>query len=487
MLSRDEILAIYAAGPEAVVQVIEALQASQVALHQQVATLTARVADLERRLNQDSHNSHKPPSSDGLAKKKPRPRSLRKRSGKKSGGQAGHPGTTLMLVADPTDYQEWAPAECSACGVSLAGAEIVCRERRQVIDIPEPRLDIIEHQVLHKACQYCQTVTAGSFPSEVTQLVQYGPRVKATLVYLQVGQFLSYERTVETLWDLFRVALSEGTLTTAQATAHARLKPVEDAIVSALKQAVVLTVDETGARVAQALHWIHVAGTDTLTYYGRHAQRGLAAILALGILVGFTGRRVHDALAAYLKLPGLYALCNAHLLRDLIALVEADAQQVWAARLIQLLVHMKDVVADARAAGWTELPSRQRAGFEAAYTRLIQLGEHANPPPPPTGLRGRPKQTPARNLLDRLITHRSAVLAFLNDFRVPFDNNRAERDLRMIKVKLKVSGCFRSLEGAEHFCRIRGYLSTLRKQNYSVFDGLVSVFTGQPYMPRLDG
>jgi transposase len=483
MPSRDEILAAYQAGPEATVALVEAVVT---AFQQEIADLSAQMEQLKARLNKDSHNSHQPPSSDGLAKKKPRPRSLRKRSGKKSGGQAGHAGVTLTLVDDPTDDQVWAPAACRACGASLAKAEVVASERRQVVDLPEPRLEIVEHQVLHKACPRCQTVTSGTFPPDVTQPVQYGPRVKATAVYLQLGQFLSYERTVETLHDLFGVTPSEGTLTTAQATAYTRLEAVEAAIVTALRQKAVLTVDETGARVAQALHWIHVAGTDTLTYYARHAKRGWDAIMALGILVGFTGRRVHDALAAYLKLPGLYALCNAHLLRELIALVE-DHQQAWAASLIRLLVHMQDVVAEARAAGLTELPARQRAGFEAAYTRLIQCGEHANPPPPPTGRRGRPKQTPARNLLDRLITHRSAVLAFLYDFNVPFDNNRAERDLRMIKVKLKVSGCFRSPEGADYFCRIRGYMSTLRKQDYSVFEGLVSVFAGHPYMPRLDG
>lgn len=483
MPSRDEVLAAYQAGPEATVALVEAVVT---ALQQEIADLSAQMEQLQARLNKDSHNSHKPPSSDGLAKKKSRPRSLRKRSGKKSGGQAGHPGVTLTLVDDPTDHQVWAPAACRACGASLAKAQVVDCERRQVVDLPEPRLEIVEHQVLHKVCPQCQAVTAGTFPPDVAQPVQYGPRVKATAVYLQLGQFLSYERTVETLRDLFQVTPSEGTLTTAQATAYTRLEAVEAAIVTALRQKAVLTVDETGARVAQALHWIHVAGTDTLTYYARHAKRGWDAILALGILVGFTGRRVHDALAAYLKLPGLYALCNAHLLRELIALVE-DHEQAWAASLIRLLVHMQDIVAEARAAGLTELPARQRAGFEAAYTRLIQCGEHANPPPSPTGRRGRPKQTPARNLLDRLITHRGAVLAFLYDFNVPFDNNRAERDLRMIKVKLKVSGCFRSPEGADYFCRIRGYMSTLRKQDYSVFDGLVSVFAGQPYMPRLDG
>lgn len=379
MLNRDEICAIYTAGSEAVVQLVEALLTTQTELRQQVATLTTRVAELEARLNKDSHNSHKPPSSDGLGKK-PHPHSLRKRTGKKSGGQIGHPGVTLTLVDDPTDYQVWAPLVCSACGAPLAKADIVARERRQVIDVPAPKLEIVEHQVLHKACPQCQAVTAGSFPPDVSQPVQYGPHVKAAAVYLQVGQFLSYERTSETLRDLFGVMPSEGTLTTAQATAYTCLEPIETAIVAKLKEQRVLTVDETGVRVMQTLHWIHVAGTDTLTYYAHHAKRGLVAIQAIGVLIGFGGRRVHDAMAAYLKLPGLYALCNAHLLRELTALVE-DTGQAWAASLIRLLVSLKDAVAEARATGQTELPTRQRAGYEAAYTRLIQAGEQANPPP----------------------------------------------------------------------------------------------------------
>lgn len=489
MLSREDILAVYAAGPEAVVQLVEALltaQASQVELRQQVATLTARVAELETRLKKDSHNSHKPPSSDGPGKK-PRPRSLRKHSGKKSGGQTGHPGITLMLADNPMVCHEWAPTVCAACGMDVTAGKVVRRERRQVIDLPEPRLEIIEHQALHMAYPGCQAVTAGVFPSEVTQPVQYGPRVKATAVYLQVGQFLSYERTVETLRHLFGVAWSEGTLMTTQATAYARLSPVEAAIIAGLRQQAVVHADETGLRVGARLHWLHVVGNAHLTFYAAHAKRGLEALLALGVLLGCLGRRVHDAWAPYLKLPGLYALCNAHLLRELIALSEDEPRQTWATSLIQLLRGMKAAVDAARTAGYRTLPARQRAGFEAAFIRLIRTGEQANPPPRATGHRGRPKQTPARNLLDRLNTHRSAVLAFLHDFQVPFDNNQAERDLRMVKVKLKVSGCFRSPIGAEYFCRIRGYISTLRKQGYSVFAGLVSVFTGQPYMPRLTG
>lgn len=330
----------------------------------------------------------------------------------------------------------------------------------------------------------CQTVTRGEFPPDVTQPVQYGPRAKAAAVYLQTYQLLPYERTAEALEDLFGVSPSEGTLTSAQSTAYTRLEPVEQAIGAGLQQADVVHVDETSQRVAGHTEWVHVISTALLTFYAHHAKRGREAIEAIGLLIGFAGRRVHDAWAPYLQLPGLYALCNAHLLRELIGLYE-DTGQAWVQKLITLLLSMKAAVAQARAAGRTTLPSRQCAGYQAAYTRLVNEGARANPPPKPTGKRGRPKQTPARNLLDRLLTQRTAILAFLHDIAVPFDNNQAERDLRMLKVKHKVSGCFRSSQGADQFCRIRGYISTLRKQGYSVLDGLTSVFVGQPYMPRL--
>jgi transposase len=477
MLSRDEILAIYQAGPEAIVALVERLE-------QQVTVLAGRVAELEARLNKDSHNSHQPPSSDGPAKRS-RPRSLRQRSGKKSGGQTGHPGVTRALVDDPDVVIPHEPTVCAKCGVSLAEAvEVGQRERRQVIEIPQPRPEVTEHQAVQKSCPVCQTVTRGEFPPEVTQPVEYGPRTKAAAVYLQTYQLLPYERTVEALDDLFGVSPSEGTLTSAQSTAYTRLEPVEQAIGVALQQQAVVHVDETSQRVAGRTEWVHVISTSLLTFYAHHAKRGREAIDAIGLLIDFAGRRVHDAWAPYLSLGGLYALCNAHLLRELIGLHE-DTGQAWAQKLIKLLLSMKAAVETAQAAGRTELPTRQRAGFEAAYTRLVNEGELANPPPKPTGKRGRTKQTPARNLLDRLVTHRDAVLAFLHDFHVPFDNNQAERDLRMLKVKSKVSGCFRSPQGADQFCRIRGYISTLRKQGYSVLDGLTSVFVGQPYLPQL--
>jgi len=484
MLRRDEILAIYQAGPAAMVALVEQLLANQATLEQQVTGLTARVVELEARLNQDSHNSHKPPASDGPAKR-PRPRSVRQRSGKKSGGQAGHPGVTRTLVDDPDVVVRHTPSVCAGCGASLAIAPEVQRERRQVIEIPKPRPEVTEHQTVQKACPVCQTVTVGEFPPEVTQPVQYGPRTKAAAVYLQTYQLLSYERTVEALSDLFGVSPSEGTLATTQKSAFTHLEPVAQAIQEALRQADVAHVDETGIRVADRTEWVHVMSTTALTFYAHHAKRGREAFEAIGLLIGFSGRRVHDAWGPYLNLAGLYALCNAHLLRELIGLHE-ETGQAWAQKLITLLLRMKAAVADAHAAGQTTLPPKQCAGYEAAYTRYLNEAVRANPPPKPTGQRGRPKQTPARNLLDRLETHRAAILAFLHDFRVPFDNNQAERDLRMLKVKHKVSGCFRSPEGADDFCRIRGYISTLRKQGYSILDGLTSVFAGQPYLPRLE-
>jgi transposase len=480
MPSRDEILSVYAAGPEAMVAWVQQLFDRH---EQQLANVTARVAQLESSLNKDSHNSHQPPSSDGLAKK-PHPRSLRRRSGKKSGGQDGHPGVTRLLVDDPDVILVHTPRVCSGCGLSLALAAIVGQDRRQVIEIPRPNPEVTEHQALHKACAACQAVTIALFPPEVTQPVQYGPRLKAVMVYLQVHQLLSFERLVEALRELFGVEPSEGTLASAQALAYTRLAPVERAIQAALRQVAVANVDETGIRVAGRTEWVHVFSSDSLTFYAHHPKRGLEAFEAIGLLVGFLGRRVHDSWAPYLSLPGLYALCNAHVLRELIGRSE-DTQQAWLQALIRLLLNMQTAVRTAKIAGQTELHPKQCAGYEAAYTRLLHAGQHANPPSPPTGKAGHRKQTPTRNLLDRLVAHRLAVLAFLHDFRVPFDNNQAERDLRMLKVKLKVSGCFRSPAGADQFCRIRGYISTLRKQGYSVLDGLTSIFTGEPFMPEL--
>jgi transposase len=481
MMTRDEILAVYAAGPEAVVRLVETLLARLDQQEQQIGALSARVKELEERLSQDSHNSHKPPSSDGLAKKT---KSLRHKTGKKSGGQAGHHGATLKLMDKPDNIVQYSPGACRQCGHSLADQLVVNTERRQVHEVPPVSMVITEHQALSKVCPQCQVKTAGQFPESVSQVVQYGQRLKAVIVYLQDYQLLPFARTCELLQDLFGCAVSEGTLATTQQTCYERLASVETAIKQALTAAAVAHFDETGVRIEAKTHWLHQAGTTTLTYYAHHPKRGRLAMDAIGILPAFQGTSVHDALPSYLSYTCAHALCNAHLLRELTAIYEQTTQP-WAKELLDLLCTIKQVVGDTQATGASQLDPAQRATFTIHYQQLLAEGFLANPPSPPSGKRGRPKQSPAKNLLDRLDTHRGAVLAFMNDFAVPFDNNLAERDLRMVKVRHKISGCFRSDLGASYFCRIRGYISTLRKQGDHVLTALQSVFAGCPYMPSL--
>jgi transposase len=478
MITREEILAVYAAGPEAVVRLV-------LSLAQRLEAHEARLRELEHRLAKDSHNSHKPPSSDGLSRGK-KPKSLRGKSGKRSGGQPGHPGQTLRPVEKPDERQAYAPSTCTHCGGSLEAVEPSSRETRQVFDLPPLSLFVTEHEAQTKRCPACQHCTAGRFPAEVTQPVQYGPGVRGLSVYLQTYQLLPFARTQELLRDLFGTSPGQGTLARALDEAAERLEPVEEVIRQAIHQAPVVHFDETGIRSQAKLCWLHVAGTETCTFYAVHPKRGRQAHESIGILPGFGGTAVHDAYASFLTYPGRHALCNAHLLRELIA-QEEETRQPWATAMILLLQEMKQAVETARSGGATPLRPDVLQALEGRYRCILEHGHAAHPPPPPTRRKGRRKQSPARNLLDRLQRHQGAVLAFLYDFEVPFDNNLAERDLRMAKVQQKISGGFRSAEGAEHFCRIRGYISTLRKQGLHVLSALQSVFAGTPLMPQLQG
>lgn len=478
MLTRDEILAVYAQGPEAVVALVESMQ-------QAIAALTARVEALESRLRKDSHNSHKPPSSDGLSRGK-KPKSLREKSGKQSGGQPGHPGTTLRPVEKPDERRLHAPSACAHCGRSLEAVEPSSTERRQVFDLPKLALVVTEHEAETKRCPECQLCTSGTFPADVMQPTQYGPGILALSVYLQTYQLLPFARTRELLQDLFGASPCQGTLARAQAEASARLAPLTQALRQAMHRSPVVHFDETGIRAEAKLVWLHTASTETCTFYAVHPKRGRDAHEAFQILPGLAGTAVHDAYASFLTYQGQHALCNAHLLRELIA-VEEETRSPWATAMILLLREMRQTVETARLAGACALLPETLQALEARYGCILAHGGLAHPPPPPTGKRGRRKQSPSRNLLDRLEIHRPAVLAFLHDFAVPFDNNLAERDLRMMKVQQKISGGFRSAEGAETFCRIRGYISTLRKQGLHVLSALQSVFLGSPLMPQLPG
>jgi transposase len=462
---------------------LEAMVAQQ---RERIEQLGAYIRDLEARLAKDSHNSSKPPSSDGLKRK---PKSLRQKSGKKPGGQLGHRGETLRLVARPDEVVEHRPAHCAQCQAPLtAEAEVVLRERRQVQELPPVvRLVVQEHQALHVRCPACAHVSVGAFPAEASSRAQYGSRVRALAVYLVEQQHLPLGRVQQLLADLLGMRLARGTLVGWIAQAARVLEPVEQHIKGALSQAPVLHHDETGVRRAGTLAWAHVTSTPRLTHYAVHASRGREATDAIGILPDYRGVSVHDGWGTY----GVYtacrhALCNVHHLREL-TFLEEEYQQGWAADMKALLREMKAAADRARTHGAPHLASVERADFDIRYQALLRAGLAANPPPSDQerrpGQRGRLAQSPARNLLERLLLRQDEVLAFLDDLSIPFDNNQAERDLRGLKIQQKVSGCFRSDRGADAYATIRGYLATLRKQGHALLAALNTVFAGQPLYP----
>jgi len=484
-LTREEITAVYAAGVEAVSAMIEHLQAMVTAQQEQIVALSARVKDLEDQAKTTSRTSSKPPSSDGYQRP---PRSLRQRSGKTVGGQPGHAGSALSMVAEPDRVIVHSPATCAGCQAALDGVAATGYVRRQVRDLPPLRLEVSEHRAEEKMCLRCRHTTTGAFPADVTTTVQYGAGIKALAVYLLTYHLLPYDRTSGLLRDVFGHAPAKGTLQTAVETCAEGLVGVEEQIKDALRQADVLHNDETGVRVHGQLAWVPVTSTPRLTHYAAHPKRGSDAMTDSGILPAFAGVSVHDGLRAYRQYGCAHALCNAHHLRELTAIEEHD-KQPWATHMKELLGEIKAQVDTARAQGATRLDAAVGAAFVARYQTIIAAGYAANPlpPEPDTGpkKRGRRKQTKARNLLDRLHADQAEVLTFMTDWRVPFDNNQAERDLRMIKVQQKVSGCFRSPSGPVAFCRLRGYLSTLKKQGEAVLPALQRVFAGHPLLPDL--
>ena len=476
-MTRAEFQVLYEQGPDALYALFQQME-------QTIAALSARVQALEDQLRKDSHNSSKPPSSDGYKKK---PVSLRQPSGKKSGGQPGHPGTTLCLSDDPDTTLQHAPETCSFCAASLANAPVGGYERRQVVDLPPLALQVTEHRALCKRCPRCHKRNTGVFPKGVTDSVQYGPKVKGLVAYLHTYQMLPDERLCELLFDLFGACPSEGTLHNWLDSAFETLAPVETAIKAALSTSAVVGFDETGERIAGKLHWLHSASTERLTAYFPHTKRGTKAMDDAGILPGFFGVAVHDAFSPYFGYTGCeHALCNAHLLREL-TFVKGLPRQSWSCGVLNLLIEIKEAVDDAKANGRSHLAPEVRDAFRRRYDRRVRDGLFDNPRAEPTGRKGRPRQSAAHNLALRLKVHKDEVLRFMDRFDVPFDNNQSERDLRMMKVKQKVSGCFRSQRGAAVFCRLRGYIATLRKQRIPLLTALQSIFEGQPRMPEFSG
>ncbi|MGC1309870.1 MAG: IS66 family transposase [Phormidesmis sp.] len=489
-ISEADIRAVYREGEEADIRAVyregeEAVVALFKRLIERIEKTEERLDKLENCQQKDSQNSSKPPSEDGFRK---RTKSLRKKSKRPSGGQPGHPGSTLEWRESVDEVVLHSVDACDSCGASLSAVAVTDHEVRQVHELPPLQLQVIEHRAEIKCCAQCDWHSRGQFPSEVNSSVQYGSGLKGLMVYLMDTQLLPSARTCEVLSEVLGCEVSEGTLYNARAQCFERLGPIEAQIKARIAASAVVHFDETGLRVKAKLWWLHVACTTSLTYYFVHPKRGQIAIDEMAVLPTFKGTSVHDGWQSYFLYGCTHSLCNAHHLRELRFIVECY-QQAWAAKMMKLLIEVKTAVDAVKLAAGTALSLPQRSRFERRYQTLLKDGFKVNSLPPVDESmpkkRGRVKQSPPKNLLDRLKAHQSAVLAFMYNFQVPFDNNQAERDVRMMKLKQKISGCFRSPLGAQQFCRIRGYLSTLRKQGLPVLDALKAVFLGCPIIPTL--
>lgn len=456
---------------------VEVLRAENARLVEQNAGLVERVAELEARLGQNPKNSSKPPSSEGLGK--PAPRSLRRRSGRKPGGQAGHDGKTLMQVAEPDHEVVHEPGCCAGCGRSLAGRPVTGIERRQQFDLPPLRVEVTEHQLVEREC-VCGQRGRGCAPDGVEAPVQYGPRIAAIVVYLYVGQFLSKERTAQALAELFGTPLSAGTVAGVTARAAGRLGEFVDRVRDEIAGSDVAGFDETGLRVDGKLHWVHCARTGKYTLVGCHRRRGRAGIDDLGVLGRFSGIAVHDAWAPYDTYPDVaHQLCCAHVLRELHGVVDCAPAGgwCWAGQAADAVVTMQKLVAEAIEAGRDAVDADALAEQVSRYRSAALIGINE------TAARTSKLMKKQNALAHRLIDRQSDYLRFTTDWRVTADNNGSERDIRMIKLRQKVSGCLRTLIGARQFCAIRSYLSTTAKHGMHFFEALVMLTEGNPWMP----
>jgi transposase len=455
-------------------------------LEGRIVELEGEVGELKRRLAANSRNSSRPPSSDGLAKP-PVKKSLRRPSGRKPGGQAGHGGGCLAAVAEADEVITHTPVCCGGCGRDLSGAPVDGCERRQVFDLPQVRLLVREHVCERRRCA-CGHQTIGSFPAGVSAPTQYGPRVRALAMYLIVRQHLPYERTAELFADWLGAGISTGTLANYVARGAEDLQGFLDQVHRQIITAPVAHFDETGARVQGHLRWLHAASTERLTFYALHDKRGREGIDHAGVLPSFTGTAVHDGMKAYRRYTlARHALCNAHHLRELQAAIEQDPEgaQSWARQMDGLMRDLQRAVLTATDDGHDDLDILQLASYRAAYEQIIATGHRENPlNKTRTGRRGFIAQTPTRNLLCRLDEHREDVLRFAHDLEIPFDNNLVERDIRMVKLQQKISGCWRTSTGADHFLALRAYLSTARKQGHHVLDALARLAEHDPSIPH---
>ena len=487
-IQREQILELYKAGPDAVVSFILHIQdllnnlGLKVESQQKIIEqMERRIQELEAIIKKDSHNSSKPPSSDGYRKRSVK---QEKKSGRKPGGQKGHEGNTLRMVSNPYKVVVHKVGVCGSCGKSLKREKVIEYDKRQVFDIPPIKVEVTEHRVEIKACARCGELSTAIFPEGITHKAQYGDRLKAHAVYIKNYGLLSYERAAELFEDLFSVPLSPGTLVNIDRNISERLEGVAERIKQNIIVSSIVHFDETGMRIEGKLHWLHVAGTNELTYYMPHQKRGNVATDQIGILPIYGGKAIHDGWKSYFNYGCEHVLCNAHHIRELTFIYEQYAQK-WAKSMIDFLLEVKEKREKTRRRGFDPETIKE---YENRYRRIITAGMRANPPPvedTQRKKRGRKKKSKALNLVERLREHEEATLAFMYDFAVPFDNNLAERDIRMMKVQQKISGTFRSFEGALSFCRIRSYISTIKKRGMNVISALQDVFADKALLPEI--
>ena len=448
------------------------------ALKEENRVLAEEVQRLKSRINTDSHNSHKPPSSDGFQKK---PRSLRIPGQRPAGGQPGHAGHTLSMVDTPDAMVIHPVDTCRECGHSLRGVETVGYDRRQVYDLPPRRFVVTEHRGEVKLCPACGKRNGANFPLGVAPGAQYGTDVLATAAYMMNHHYMPYKRLTEFFADVFGHSPSAGFLNTALRRAHGLLEGFESHVKRELIRERLIHCDETGARCEGDRQWVHLASTASLTYYSLQPTRGAEGISAAGILPFFTGVAMHDSWGAYFTYACDHALCNVHHLREL-TFAHEEENAGWAKELFDWLLSAKKTVEEAPPPG---LPEESIRRSKREYLHILDEGlkEYPAPEPPAQKKRGRKKQSKSKNLLDRMKGKADYAPAFLRDASIPFDNNLGERDMRMVKVKQKISGTFRSKNGADYFCRIRGYISTAKKQGKNVMEALRNVFLGKPFLP----
>lgn len=460
---------------------ISSLQSLVLFLLDKVSVLETKISELEAenkllrdentslkaRLKLDSTNSSKPPSSDGLTKKPAFPRPT---NGKK-GGQFGHKGKTLEFASNPDKVVECKATHCT-CGNDLSNEPSQTVARRQEFDMPAPRLEITEYRVLSTRCSCCGLTHKGQFPSGINAPVQYGNGVKAFVSLLNNDCKLSVQKTQDLFNDLFGYKINENTIQSAIKICYNKLEGTEQSIINEILKALTGHFDETGIRCQGKLHWLHVACSEFYTYLFAHQRRGKEAIESpQSILNDFHGWAIHDCWSSYFKLEHLkHGICNAHILRELQAQIETKSQ--WAIQFKSFLLETFHTDLEVRITN--------RTNIEKRFDQIISIGQLEEPLPKITGKKGKLKRTKGRNLLERLEKYKTEVLAFAFNAEVPFTNNLAERDLRPAKVKQKVSGCFRTFDGASHYARIAGFVSTVRKNDLNVFKELCRIFNDTP-------